>query len=101
MNKLKMAPLSAPSMIPRPTHMPARTALIQGLPARRVLSADKARNADMSVSERVPRPQQVLEKKFMFSAAAIAATPQRPGDNLRVRKKIQALAPSSSRVMGG
>src|SRR5262245_23360991 len=100
MNKLKIAPLSAPSITPNPTARPASAELSHGLP-RREFKAAKARNAEASVNDRLPSPQQVLEKKFMFKAAANAATVQRPGPNRRVRKNSQAHPPSTQSVSGG
>src|SRR5437899_7439959 len=68
--KLKMTPLSAPSITAIPTARPARTALSQRLPTRRVFNAARANKNIASVSAREPRPQQVLEQKFTYRAAA-------------------------------
>src|SRR5208283_2686387 len=97
---LMIAPTSYPSIRFIPTANPAITA-----PAHADLmdlddSAANARKIIPADIFQAPKPQQAVEKKCMFSPAAIPPNTQTAGLNSSWRNKTQALNPTKNNVKG-
>src|ERR1051325_9610213 len=99
-NTLKIAPLSPPSRIDNPTARPARMLVRTGCMLMPASIAANARNVAPRDKPRVPRPQAALEKKFVFSAAAIEARIAARELQPICRKKTNAQRPRMSAVLG-
>src|SRR5262245_34362838 len=99
-NMLKMAPLSPPSVMDNPMAIPARIHLSRGFRPAVERIAVKARNVAARHVARLGSPQQALETKFMFNAAAVPpkthTAPRKPSD----RKNAAAHRPRTRRLSG-
>src|SRR5262245_48156083 len=89
--RLKIAPLSPPSITPKPTAKPARIIFNQRKRVGFETKADKARNVTARVNAREANPQQALEKKFPFNAATSPTNNETIGWKPSRRQKYQAL----------
>ena len=104
MNKLKIAPMSAASITLMPTQSPASASLSQRVSG--VVSA-VLETTSPSAKKSMPMaicceatPQQAVEKKVEFNAAARPPSVAASGENFNCRKKNHAPTPSSHRAIG-
>src|ERR1035437_9386837 len=95
-----MAPISNASITPRPTAKPARATLIQRLDEVSSARAARARKSQPKLSGWDATPQQAVEKKSEFRAAAIPPKMQAVGESFHCRKHSQALSRSEERRVG-
>src|ERR1035441_9602250 len=93
-----IAPMSKASITPRPTAKPARATLSQRLGEVSSANAAKARKSQPKLSGWDATPQQAVEKKSEFKAAAMAPRTQAVGESFHCRKHNQALSPRNKRA---
>src|SRR5581483_2242030 len=98
--RLKMAPTSAPSMTPIPTARPASMTRRQRPRGEVSINAASARKLIATVRTCAPNPQQAVEKKVEFNAAAIAPRKHAGEARPALRKKHHAASPSTSTEAG-
>src|SRR6267378_1535212 len=99
-NKLKMAPISKPSITPMPTAKPARVTLSQRRGDDSSAKTARARKLKPKQIGCEATPQQAVEKKSEFSAAAKAPKMQAAGASLHWRKQNQAQRPTNRMAAG-
>src|ERR1017187_4825475 len=97
---LKMAPMSKASITPMPTAKPARATLSQRLGEVWSARAARARKSQPKLKGWDATPQQAVEKKSEFKAAAMPPRMQASGESLHCRKHSQALSPRNKSAKG-
>src|SRR5882672_1789758 len=98
-----MAPLSPPSDTDKPIANPARiilSNLTRDLPEKLLCTAASARNMAARERARLGKPQQALEKKLPFSAAAKPVNIHTAVRKPNVRQNNAALSPRMSSDTG-
>jgi len=95
-----MAPMSKASITPRPTAKPARATLTQRLGEVWSAKAARARKSQPKLKGWEATPQQAVEKKSEFKAAAMPPRMQASGESFHCRKHSQALSPRKSSEKG-
>src|ERR1035441_9591242 len=95
-----MAPMSKASITPKPTAKPARATLTQRLGEVWSAKAAKARKSQPKLKGWDATPQQAVEKKSEFKAAAMLPRMQAVGESFHCRKHSQALSPRNSSAKG-
>src|SRR3954470_18844447 len=98
--RLKMAPISKPSVTPRPMAKPARTSRNPRIKPVRGEAVPSARKFSPKQIGWPATPQQAVDKKSPFKVPARPPRKHARGENFHCRKKNQTLRPRKNVAKG-